>query len=224
MPRVYSQKARKDYPQQGIKKGDIYYQWCKRPGGRGKGITYKSLTRPTRAQLTSSDFLSTVYGIFDAEFNEPSDFENAAEEVRTAGEECQEKLDNMPESLQYAPSGEMLQTRIDSCEEAASMFEEIASTLEEKLTEIQEKEDAWTKYNEEMETWAAKGLELGLDSVDWDTEYTIEDCPEDGDSDDFGSWLDARPETPSDEEEDWDAARAEALEEARSEVNEPDWG
>jgi hypothetical protein len=50
------------------------------------------------------------------------DFECFVEDVKNQladiGEECQSSLDNMPESLQYAPTGELLQERIDACESA----------------------------------------------------------------------------------------------------------
>ncbi len=49
MPRVKSQKANKDYPDQGIAKGDTYYKWSFRFGG-----THKSLTYPRPSQLTQS--------------------------------------------------------------------------------------------------------------------------------------------------------------------------
>jgi hypothetical protein len=45
------------------------------------------------------------------------------DELENIGQECQESLDNMPESLQYAPTGELLQERIDVCDIAASDIE-----------------------------------------------------------------------------------------------------
>jgi len=47
MARATQQRARKDYPAQGIKKGDSYWKWSFRFGG-----TFKSLTKPQPSQLT----------------------------------------------------------------------------------------------------------------------------------------------------------------------------
>lgn len=129
MPRVHTPKAQKDYPNEGIKKGDVYYKWKTRPGGRGEGIIHRSATRPKPWQLTSSPFLQQQYMLEDQLQNltledMTSDTrDEIAGEIRALGEECQESLDNMPESLQYAPSGEMLQERIDACEGWADEIE-----------------------------------------------------------------------------------------------------
>lgn len=125
MPRVHSQIARKDYPEQGIVKGQKYYKWTTRPGGRGRGILHRSPTYPKPQQLTSSDFLRRVYDINDLlaelqSFLPRDDIEAARDEAVNMAEELrdeqQEKLDNMPESLQYSPTGELLQERHDALE------------------------------------------------------------------------------------------------------------
>ena len=65
MPRVYTQKANKDYPDSGILKGQVYHQWSFRYGG-----THRALAYPRPSQLTQSKW-SEVYagqeGIEDAE-------------------------------------------------------------------------------------------------------------------------------------------------------------
>ena len=47
----------------------------------------------------------------------PEELSGAVAEIREA---CQDRLDNMPESLQYGPVGELLQERIDALESAES--------------------------------------------------------------------------------------------------------
>jgi len=129
MPKVTHVKAaRKDNPV--CKKGESYY-WWKFP----YGPKLCSSTYPKRSQLTQSDFFSQMYNIEDeviARFNEAGDVEelrgmveDAVEQIGELGEECCEKLDNMPESLQDGPTGELLQSRSDECESMADELERI---------------------------------------------------------------------------------------------------
>jgi len=148
MPRVYFvKKARKDYPAFGIKKGDSYYWWKFRYGG-----IYKSKTRPRPSQLTQSEFLGTIYAIIEEiqdvtidDFNsidELRDFiEEKAEEIRILGEEQEDKLYNMPESLQDSETGWLLQDRADACYEIADELENIDTEIDEELSgeEIQDR-------------------------------------------------------------------------------------
>jgi len=52
MPKVLTQRANKDYPEHGIKKGDTYYKWSIR-SGKG-GMTFISAKPPRPSQLTQS--------------------------------------------------------------------------------------------------------------------------------------------------------------------------
>ena len=63
MPRVLTQRANKDYPKEGIKKGDTYYKWSIRMG-RG-GHTFISKTPPRPSQLTQSK-MSGAYAAVEA--------------------------------------------------------------------------------------------------------------------------------------------------------------
>ena len=145
MPRVhFVKKARKDYPAFGIKKGDSYYWWKFRYGG-----IYKSKTQPRPSQLTQSEFLSTIYAIVEEiqdvtidDFNsieELKEFiEEKAEEIRTLGEEQEDKLNNMPEGLQDGEIGCLLQDRADACYEMADELENIE--IDEELSEEEREE------------------------------------------------------------------------------------
>lgn len=135
MARVKKRKANKDYPDHGIKKGDTYYTWQlyrQRPR--------KQLTYPRRSQLTGSSFLQTIYDIVDVELvqaQERSDFESIAESIRAAGEECESSRSNMPDHLQDADSGTLLQARVDSCSEWADAVDTAVNTFTSSLEEIE---------------------------------------------------------------------------------------
>lgn len=136
MARVtYVKKARKDHPDHGIKKGESYYWWQ-----FAFGPKMVSKTHPSRSQLTRSEFLGQVYEIedriqaFDSQCAPEdliSEAEEIIEEIRMLGSECEEKRSNMPEQLQDAPSGEMLQSRVDECESWADEMEGVELELEE---------------------------------------------------------------------------------------------
>ena len=146
MPRVHTQKAKADIYACGaqvpantksgfkrdrskpfddndkviIPKGATYYKWTFRHGG-----TRRSLTRPKPSQLTQSPFLQTVYGWDEnpIECNEDSTaqevqaaIDERVSEIEELRDETQGSLENMPDSLQYGPTGELLQERIDALE------------------------------------------------------------------------------------------------------------
>lgn len=149
MPRVHHvKKARKDHPQYGIKKGESYYWWKFRFGGK-----QVSKTHPKRSQLTQSSFLSQLWDIEDGiserfvGLDSSEDIELAKEEllenIEELKDECQESLNNMPYHLQdTSDAGTTLQERIDGLdgwvdelnsidmnnEDLESLIEEITNT------------------------------------------------------------------------------------------------
>lgn len=129
MARVtHVKKARKDNPV--VKKGESYFHWSFRFGGKHYSKTY-----PKRSQLTQSGFLSQMYSIEDdsiADFCSTTsvdalqeEVDNVAQQIRDLGEECEENRNNMPEGLQDGLTGELLQTRYDDCEAMADELEAI---------------------------------------------------------------------------------------------------
>jgi len=127
MPRVtFVKSARKDNPV--CKKGESYYWWKFRYGGKRY-----SLRPPRPSQLTNSPYYggirSLVEMIEDAIVKDEDTLTELRDEVRDRleeiGSECQESLDNMPDSLMYSPTGELLQERVDACENAQSEVEMI---------------------------------------------------------------------------------------------------
>lgn len=147
MPRVTHVKAARQ-DNSVCKKGESYYWWKFKNCGKSRSLTY-----PKPSQLTRSPYLGSVYDLidqvnaFEPEPGEEGVIETFGEEI-TEGiteirDQCQESLDNMPESLQYSPTGELLQERIDACDSAESecMPEEPDQWVEER--ERIEERDEW---------------------------------------------------------------------------------
>jgi len=124
MPKVTKiEKAGKDYPQFGIKKGDTHYVWAIKMQ-RG-GVVRRSKTYQRASQLTMSDYKVQAHQLneqiedFESDGTIASvesfldDLKSDAEALR---DEQQEKLDNMPEGLQQGTTGETIQERIDALE------------------------------------------------------------------------------------------------------------
>lgn len=134
MPRVHQQKAAKDYPDHGIKKGDVYYSWSFRYGGEHKSRTY-----PRPSQLTQSK-LSTAYAAMEGlEDSLPSldtlegiaeAARECAEEVRGVAEEYRDSRENMPEGLQDGPTGQECEEKADALEACADELESAADDVE----------------------------------------------------------------------------------------------
>ena len=155
MPRVHTLKARKNYPDIGVKKGETYYKWSTRItiGKSYRSQIHRSKTMPTRSQLTNSEFYGAVYAAFDNPdgFNSPDDIRSLAEEVRNIGEEQQGKLDNMPEGLQQGATGEMIQERIDACDSSADELESLADEWEQAEEEHANEEPEEGEEKEEFD-------------------------------------------------------------------------
>ncbi len=133
MPEVHHvKKARKDYPDHGITKGQEYWWWCTRTTVGKAYVSHKhySTTYPKRSRLTNG-FLSQVYSlqeeINDANPADMDDLQSMRDEwvgqINELESECQSSLDNMPEGLKQGPSGELLQERIDAMSSWASDLE-----------------------------------------------------------------------------------------------------
>ena len=146
----FVKKARKDYPEDGIKKGESYYWWKPRYGGIRRSKTY-----PSRQELTQSEFLCRVYDIEDELSSIEIDIEgknkeeieqeirdtleSIISEIEELRDECEDKLYNMPEQLQdTSEAGILLQERIDALEDWISELEAIDISIEDN-DDIQER-------------------------------------------------------------------------------------
>lgn len=153
MPIVHSvTRARKDYPGYGISKGDSYYWWrSRRTVGEGKSARYVSIKHyskrpPKRSQLATSPFLQTAYGIqetieeallIDSDSAEMliDDVSDSVEELR---DECEEARDRIPDNLKENETGQLLQERIEACDQ---WLESLA--IEEALLAVDVAADNW---------------------------------------------------------------------------------
>lgn len=115
MARVHRvERAAKDYPQAGIKKGESYYWWQ-----LYKQHKQMSKTVPKRSQLTSSEYQQRLFSIIEdleawqGDWTEVDRNELVAqlEELR---DETQEKYDNLPEGLQQGDTGVLLEERVSN--------------------------------------------------------------------------------------------------------------
>lgn len=154
MARVKYQKARKDYPNAGIKKGDMYYYARIKTGPySSRQIRQKTPIRPS--QMTTSDFLNQFYGLQESlqDFkgplaDMPGFLEDLASQARDLGQEQQEKYDNMPDPLQQGDTGCMLEERAQAMETWADSLEEAASTAGNKNQELEDNVQAWNEYDQ----------------------------------------------------------------------------
>lgn len=164
MARPEQRKARKDYPQNGIKAGDTYW-YVKLKMQRG-GRVMRSLTPFKPSQLTQSGFksawLSAQEG-WEASDKDADAIRSAGEEIASAGEEARNSFDNMPEGLQQGDTGQMLEARADTAEDIAGQLEALADELEGleepgeepvKSDDMDEDdEDAVAQHESEVEDW-----------------------------------------------------------------------
>jgi hypothetical protein len=153
MARVKHQKARKDYPGAGIKKGDMYYYTRIKTGPySSREIRQLKPIRPS--QMTTSDFLSQFYGLQErlqdysgGIADLAGELNDIASEARSIGEEEQGKYDNMPEPLQQGDTGQMIEERAQAMEAWAESLESAAGTAEEKASEFEENQKLWDEYD-----------------------------------------------------------------------------
>jgi hypothetical protein len=162
MPRVKKQIARKDIYRTGLRipdstnksgfrydrsipadendtvivqKGQEYYKWKFRYGSPQISLTY-----PKPQQLTQSDFLTQCYDIQESidviDGDSPDDLQGAKdiilEEIQNLLEETDEKFNNMPDSLQQGPVGELLQQRVNNLQEAIDALEGVELDFDEE--------------------------------------------------------------------------------------------
>jgi hypothetical protein len=137
--------AKKARPEHNIEVGDEYWWW--KHYGREKQC---SKVRPTRKQLTTSEYLRQVYNWIDdmPNFESLSDLEahndNFVLELDSIADDYQGRLDSMPDHLQTtAPSAILLTNRIELLQDISSelqsfSFEREDEDLEEVIDEYRE--------------------------------------------------------------------------------------
>lgn len=132
MPKVTKvEKARKDYPSQGIKKGDSYYWWKFRYDSIKKSKTY-----PKPQQLTQSVFMMSVYDLQDEISNITgktgeeikSQLDSIKDAVQNLLEETQDSLNYMPEQLQESS---ILTERVEGLESYISDLDNVDISIKD---------------------------------------------------------------------------------------------
>ena len=124
--RVYTKTAAKDYPEYGIKKGQVYYEW---KFYRSRPI--KSATYPKESQLTADEDMAEAMRVFEAlEAGRDYDSDDLVSMIETI-EQCRDNLDSrleeMPESLRDSSP---LAERRDQMEETLNSLESLRDELE----------------------------------------------------------------------------------------------
>lgn len=177
MPRVtYVKKARKDNPV--AKKGESYYWWKFRYGGKRYSRTYPAGSqlctgRKSEVMSVQESLNATLGNITFNSDNPEAAFETAesacseaADELRNLGQEYGDSADNMPESLQYGEQAEMMREMCDHLDQVADELECVGFACpdepedDEPQAEDFEDED---DYDDAFEEWETSRL-------DWQTE------------------------------------------------------
>lgn len=132
MARQEKRTARKDYPREGIAKGDTYY-YAKIKTGQRSSMEIRSKTPIPQSRMTvnpyRSPYLAMVEGWNDGDRDEAA-IRDAAETIRDLGNEQQEKFDNMPQGLQQGETGQMLESRAQALSDKADELDTLADELE----------------------------------------------------------------------------------------------
>lgn len=125
MPRVYYVKrARRDYSDEGIRRGESYYWWKFKFGSK-----QRSKTPPQVSQLTQSEFWSTLYSIQEStgRMSADNDIQDQLYDLKSDLEqlrdETQEKADNQPESMSDGPVAELLNARVEALDDCILTLE-----------------------------------------------------------------------------------------------------
>lgn len=151
-----------------IAKGESYYWWQFQNSPK-----QYSKTRPRASELTQSTYYSTLYSIVEQieDFStdsaeELSEFaESIKSELEDLRDTTQESYDNMPENLQYSPTADLLQERVNSLENGISEIEIIDFDYEEK-------------NEEELQELVAEDEGIDTEEENWNDEITDENIEE----------------------------------------------
>lgn len=133
MPRVHTQKAGKDYPSHNIKKGETYYWWKFRHGGKVMSKTppkpsQLTMSKMSAAYAASEDLDSAIDGA-DSLDDLKDALQTAADAIRDVGQEYRDSAENIREHFPESPTA-------DDCEEKADGLEAWADDIENAISEV----------------------------------------------------------------------------------------
>lgn len=146
MARLNEAKAGKDYPKYDIKKGDTYW-WTQE--FRGPKRYFK--TRPKPSQYASGDFMPTWLSVGEELAMAQADgledaVSTAVSQLEELRDSTQEKFDNMPEGLQQGDTGQLLEGRVNACDEWIDALQEV--DLEDRDPDVSEADWLVSKLEE----------------------------------------------------------------------------
>lgn len=159
----FVKKARKDNP--AVKKGESYWYWQFRYGGK-----HYSAKQPRGSQLTQSAHYSSIRMLTET----IEDYVGGVDELEGLRDELTEGLqerydaseesrENLPENLQDAPTGELLQERMDTCEMA---IDELGNTDLDFESELEaEDKPSDEEKAQEIQEWVDERTSEWMDAV-----------------------------------------------------------
>lgn len=143
MPKVKQVKARKDYPEHGVKKGDLHYTWSLMLGAR-HSRTFRQIAPPRPSQLTTSEYLGGMgdiehdFGAFEMTHDEAAEefLQGVIEQLESLAESEEEKFENVPENLQYSENAQRMEERAEAARSWASEIESYLDEARDRAEEI----------------------------------------------------------------------------------------
>lgn len=152
---TFVKSARKENPV--AKVGESYFWWK-----NFRGPKRFSKTKPTRAMLTTSEFLSQVFTIEDETIpalNSPEEVADIITELEELQSQVEDSRCNMPDHLQDVGSGELLQTRYDELQCWMDELETVAESYSDidDLPEDQDKEPRLEEFRNEIQQCGYNG-------------------------------------------------------------------
>jgi len=148
MPKLHHvKKARKDNEKYKIKRGDSYYWWQFAFGSK-----ICSLTRPKRSQLTQSWFYGAIYDLEDEyqtlkpqNYLDSDSLDSLVEDIKGSLQEileqCQESIENIPPNLEYSPSADILNDRVEGLEEWIDNLGSVETDVDIDVEDEEEREE-----------------------------------------------------------------------------------
>ena len=103
-----------------------------------------------RSKWETSEYRGAVLDIIDN--FDIDNLDSVISDIENLRDETQDKLDNMPEQLQYSNSGEILQERIDNMDSIISDLETLRDEYEEIQNREMEEDDDEDEFNDEKES------------------------------------------------------------------------
>lgn len=140
-------------------------------------------------ELSGSNWVQTVGEIME-DFEKVYGYtEDGIDSVKDALEElrdtCQDSFDNMPEQLQYSENGELLESRIEQCEDALNELDSI--DVDSIKSDVISNSGIVEVSAKELKEYYGDAIEINKEKVDEDgyIEIDLSDLPNNEDFDDI---------------------------------------